>query len=40
MFALGVPLVIWSRVTLGAHTLPETLAGALVGAGFALLFLL
>ena len=40
IFALGLPLVIWSRVTLGAHTIPETLAGALVGAGFALLLLL
>jgi hypothetical protein len=40
IFALGLPLVIWSRVTLAAHTLPETLAGAVVGAGFALLFLL
>ncbi|HEX2181081.1 MAG TPA: hypothetical protein VHH10_02265 [Rubrobacteraceae bacterium] len=40
VFLPVLPLVIWSRVTLGAHTLPETLAGALVGAGFALLFLL
>src|ERR671917_1925482 len=39
IFALGLPLVIWSRVTLAAHTLAETLAGAVVGAGFALLFL-
>lgn len=40
MFVLPLPLVIWSRVTLGAHTAPETLAGALVGAGFAVVFLL
>ena len=40
IFALGLPLVIWSRVTLAAHTLAETLAGAVVGAGFALLFLI
>ena len=39
-FLLALPLVIWARVTLGAHTVPETLAGATVGAGFALLFLL
>src|ERR687894_427317 len=25
IFALGLPLVIWSRVTLAAHTLAETL---------------
>ena len=40
IFLLALPLVIWARVTLGAHTVPETLAGATVGAGFALLFLL
>jgi hypothetical protein len=40
VFALALPLVVWSRVTLGAHTLPETLAGAVVGVGFAALFLL
>src|ERR671916_3348113 len=40
IFALGLPLVIWSRVTLAAHSIPETLAGAVVGAGFALLLLL
>jgi membrane-associated phospholipid phosphatase len=38
-FLLALPLVIWSRVMLGAHTALETLAGAAVGAGFALLFL-
>jgi len=39
IFLLALPLVIWARVALGAHTFPETLAGATVGAGFALLFL-
>jgi hypothetical protein len=39
IFAIALPLVIWARVALGAHTLPETLAGASVGAGFAVLFL-
>jgi membrane-associated phospholipid phosphatase len=39
IFLLTLPLVVWSRVALGAHTIPETLAGAIVGAGFALLFL-
>ena len=38
-FLLLLPLVIWSRVALGAHTLPETLAGAAVGIVFAVLFL-
>lgn len=39
IFTLVLPLVIWSRVTLGAHTLPESLAGTVVGIGFAVLFL-
>lgn len=39
VFLLVLPLVIWSRVTLKAHTLSQTLAGAVVGAGFAVLFL-
>lgn len=39
VFLLALPLVIWSRVALGAHAVPETLAGAAVGAVFALLFL-
>jgi membrane-associated phospholipid phosphatase len=34
-----LPLVIWSRVALGAHTVLEALAGAAVGAVFAALFL-
>jgi hypothetical protein len=38
-FAIALPLVVWARVSLGAHTLPEALAGTVVGAGFALLFL-
>jgi hypothetical protein len=36
---LALPLVLYSRVALGAHTLPQTLAGAAVGAGLAVLFL-
>ena len=36
---LVLPLVLWSRVTLKAHTLSQTLTGAAVGAGFAVLFL-
>ena len=39
VFLLVLPLVLWSRVILKAHTLSHTLAGAAVGAGFALLFL-
>jgi membrane-associated phospholipid phosphatase len=39
-FLLVLPLVLWSRVTLKAHTLSQTLTGAAVGAGFAVLFLL
>jgi membrane-associated phospholipid phosphatase len=39
VFLLVLPLVLWSRVTLKAHTLSQTLAGAVVGAGFAALFL-
>jgi membrane-associated phospholipid phosphatase len=39
VFLLVLPLVLWSRVILKAHTLSQTLAGAAVGAGFALLFL-
>jgi hypothetical protein len=38
-FLLALPFVIWSRIVLRAHTAPETLAGAGVGAGCALLFL-
>jgi hypothetical protein len=39
IFLLTLPLVVWSRVTLTAHTLSQTLAGTTVGAVFALLFL-
>src|ERR671916_385648 len=39
VFVLMLPLVVWSRVAPGAHTLPEALTGAAVGAGFALLLL-
>ena len=39
IFLLGLPLVVWSRVVLTAHTLPQALAGTAVGIGFAGLFL-
>ena len=39
VFLLVLPLLLWSRVTLKAHTLSQTLTGAAVGAGFAVLFL-
>jgi hypothetical protein len=39
VFLLALPLVIWSRIVTGAHTLPQTLVGAAVGVGFAVLFL-
>ena len=39
-FLLVLPLVVWARVALGAHTAPEALAGTGVGIGFALLFLI
>jgi hypothetical protein len=39
IFVLVLPLVLWSRVTPGAHTLPQALVGAVVGMGFAVLFL-
>ncbi len=38
-FVLILPLVLWSRVALGAHTLSQVFAGTGVGAAFALLFL-
>jgi membrane-associated phospholipid phosphatase len=38
-FLLVLPLVLWSRVSLKAHTLSQTLTGAAVGVGFAVLFL-
>ena len=39
IFAVTLPLVVWARVALGAHTTSEALAGAAVGAVSALLFL-
>ncbi len=39
LFPFILPLVLWSRVAVGAHTLTQALAGAGVGAAFALLFL-
>ncbi len=39
IFAIALPLVVWARVAPGEHTTPEALAGAVVGAGFALLVL-
>jgi len=39
VFLVALPLVIWSRIVTRAHTLPQTLVGAAVGAGFAILFL-
>jgi hypothetical protein len=39
IFLFALPLVVWSRVTLTAHTLSQTLAGTVVGGAFALLLL-
>lgn len=39
VFVLVLPAVLWSRVAAGAHTPGQALAGAGVGAAFALLFL-
>ncbi len=39
IFVLVLPLIVWSRLTLTAHTPSQTLAGTAVGAVFALLFL-
>lgn len=39
VFILALPLVVWARVGPHAHTLPQTLGGAIVGAAFAVLFL-
>jgi hypothetical protein len=39
VFLLMLPLVLWARASIKAHTLSQTLAGAAVGAGFAVLFL-
>jgi membrane-associated phospholipid phosphatase len=39
VFLLALPLVVWSRVTLTAHTLSQTLAGTVAGVLFAALYL-
>ena len=39
VFLFAVPLVVWSRLTLTAHTPAQALAGTAVGAVFALVFL-
>jgi membrane-associated phospholipid phosphatase len=38
-FLAALPLVVWARVSAGAHTLAQTFAGAGVGAAFAVAFL-
>ena len=39
LFVLVLPLVSWSRVYLGAHTVLQAAVGTAVGAAFAILFL-
>lgn len=39
VFLAVLPLVIWSRIVTGAHTPLQTLAGAAIGVGFAVLAL-
>ena len=39
LFLFALPLVVWARVALKAHTLSQALAGAAVGVGFAVPFL-
>ena len=39
IFLLALPLVVWSRITMGLHTSSPALARAGIGAAFALLFL-
>lgn len=39
LFVLVLPAVLWARVSSGAHTLPQTLAGAGVGVLLAVAFL-
>jgi membrane-associated phospholipid phosphatase len=34
---VGVPLIAWSRVHLGRHTLAQTIAGSMLGCGLFLL---
>ncbi len=38
-FLIPLPAVMWARIHLGAHTFFQTLAGASIGAAFALVFL-
>ena len=40
LLLLGIPLMIWSRVILHRHTLGQTIAGSLLGAGIFTVFLL
>ncbi len=40
VFLLILPVVIWSRIVTGAHSLPQTLVGTAVGAVLATIFLL
>ena len=39
LFVLVLPLVVWSRLSLTAHTPAQVLAGSAVGVGFAVVFL-
>ena len=39
LFALALPVVLWSRVAVEAHTPAQVLAGAGIGAAFAAVFL-
>jgi hypothetical protein len=39
VFVLALPFMLWSRIVLKAHSPLQALAGAAVGAGFAILFL-
>lgn len=39
VFVFVLPVVLWARIAVGAHTPAQALAGAVVGAAFALLFL-
>jgi hypothetical protein len=39
LFLLALPLVVWSRAVVKAHTLMQAFAGAAVGVAFAVLFL-
>jgi hypothetical protein len=40
VFLLILPVVMWSRIVTGAHSLPQTLVGTAVGAVLATIFLL